>query len=213
MYQYVNNATVQPYRSFCSDKMNQIKQLLYHDYDIVASFSLIGSGAKNLVTQNEAASFDLDYNLEIQSHTIEYLDAKKLKTIVMNMLNKILSNQNCPFSDSQDSTAVITSRWIDKNKLKFSFDIAILAKNVNGSLCRMIHDKHDERYFWTEVPDSQEVFSKMELLKKNGWWSEIRNLYLRKKNMYLQRNDKNHPSFVVFVETVNEVYDCAIARR
>lgn len=77
----------------------------------------------------------------------------------------------------------------------------------------MIHDKQNDRYFWTEVPDSQEVFSKMELLKKNGWWSEIRNLYLRKKNMYLQRNDKNHPSFVVFVETVNEVYDCAIARR
>lgn len=213
MYQYVNNATVQPYRSFCSDKMNQIKQLLYHDYDIVASFSLIGSGAKNLVTQNEAASFDLDYNLEIQSHSIEYLDAKKLKTIVMNMLNKILSNQNCPFSDSQDSTAVITSRWIDNKKLRFGFDVAILAKNTNGKFCRMIHDKQNDRYFWTEVPDSQEVFSKMELLKKNGWWSEIRNLYLRKKNMYLQRNDKNHPSFVVFVETVNEVYDCAIARR
>ena len=132
----------------------------------------------------------------------------------MKMLNKILSNQDCPFSDSQDSTAVITSRWIDnKKKLRFSFDVAILAKNTNGMFCRMIHDKQNDRFFWTEVPDSQEVFSKMELLKKNGWWSEIRNLYLRKKNMYLQRNDKNHPSFVVFVETVNEVYDCAIARR
>lgn len=30
--------------------------------------------------------------------------------------------------------------------------------------------------------------------------------YLEKKNMYLLRQDHNHPSFVVYVEAVNEVY-------
>ena len=31
--------------------------------------------------------------------------------------------------------------------------------------------------------------------------------YLEKKNMYLSWQDHNHPSFVVYVEAVNEVYN------
>ena len=47
----------------------------------------------------------------------------------------------------------------------------------------------------------------MDKLKENGWWQEIRDTYLKKKNMYLQRQEtKNHPSFNIFVETINEVW-------
>ena len=31
--------------------------------------------------------------------------------------------------------------------------------------------------------------------------------YLEKKNMYLRRQDYNHPSFNVYVETVNQVFN------
>lgn len=161
MYKYVNNATVQP---------NKIKHLLCRDSNIDAFFDLIGSSAKKLVTQNEVTSFDMVYNLEIQNHSIEHLDAKELKTVIMSLLNEIPANQNWPFSDSQDSAAVITSRWIDKEnkKLRFSFDVAILIKNINGVFCRMIYDKQNGRYFWTEILDSQDVSNKMRLSKKNG---------------------------------------------
>ena len=44
-------------------------QLLCHylkeDYDIGANFYLVGSGARNLILQNENSPIDLDYNLEI----------------------------------------------------------------------------------------------------------------------------------------------------
>lgn len=44
-------------------------------------------------------------------------------------------------------------------------------------------------------------------IKENSFWGEVRTKYLDKKNMYLLRGDTNHPSFVVYVESVNETYN------
>ena len=44
-------------------------------------------------------------------------------------------------------------------------------------------------------------------IKEEGLWQEVRDKYLEKKNMYLSWQDHNHPSFVVYVEAVNEVYN------
>jgi len=38
------------------------------------------------------------------------------------------------------------------------------------------------------------------------YWNDIKKRYLEKKNFYLRKQDQTHPSFVVFVETINEVY-------
>jgi hypothetical protein len=205
MYHYVSNAVVKPMRSFTADKMNQVKQLLKSEYDLDSHFYLVGSGAKNLVTQNENEPFDLDWNLEVYNLADPTKNAGWLKKTVMDFLNEIM--EDTPFRNCQDSTAVITSRWTTEHGLEFSFDIAILVENSNGTFCRMIHDKLLNRYYWTEVPNSKDVYAKMDKLKENGWWQEIRDTYLKKKNMYLQRQEtKNHPSFNIFVETINEVW-------
>lgn len=212
MMHYVKNSTVKPYRSFSADKMNQVKQMLKAEYNLDSDFYLVGSGAKNLVTQNEKEPFDLDWNLEVYNLNEPTKNAEWLKNTVMNFLNKIL--EDTPFKNCQDSTAVITSRWVSKDGLEFSFDIAILVRNSVGTFCRMIHDKYLNRYYWNEVPNSNEVYEKMEKLKESGWWNDIRETYLNKKNMYLKRADReNHPSFNVFVETINEVWYKVCSKR
>lgn len=212
MMHYVKNSTVKPYRSFSADKMNQVKQMLKAEYNLDSDFYLVGSGAKNLVTQNEKEPFDLDWNLEVYNLNEPTKNAEWLKNTIMNFLNKIL--EDTPFKNCQDSTAVITSRWVSKDGLEFSFDIAILVRNSVGTFCRMIHDKYLNRYYWNEVPNSNEVYEKMEKLKESGWWDDIRETYLNKKNMYLKRADReNHPSFNVFVETINEVWYKACSKR
>ncbi len=208
MYNYVSKAIVQPYKSFCADKMNQVKQMLWNEYDLDSDFYLVGSGAKNLVTQNEEEPFDLDWNLEINNLAEQTKNAEWLKTTIMNFLNEIL--EDTPFSNCQDSTSVITSRWKTKDGLHFSFDIAILVKNKNGTFMRMIHDKNMNRYYWTEVPNSKDIYDKLDKLKEHKWWDDIRSTFLNKKNMYLRRNDRiKHPTFNIFVETVNEVWNKA----
>ena len=210
MYSFVSKKSVQPYKSLCSDKMNQLKMNLSNNFDIECEFELIGSGARNLVTQNAAESYDLDYNLIIYSMSNEFWDnPRKLKDAIREELNKILGSTF--FRDAQDSTSVLTARLFfkdDPKKKEFSFDIGILVKNRVGNFCRLIHEKSfNERFYWNEVPESHNVSEKSDELKKYGWWEDVRDAYLELKNMYLSRNDCTHPSFIIYVEAVNQVYN------
>ena len=88
----------------------------------------------------------------------------------------------------------------------------ITTKNKNGNYMRLIHNKNVyalglDQYTWNEVPCSHQVKDKADELKEAGLWQEVRDRYREKKNMYLSRQDHNHPSFVVYVEAVNEVYN------
>lgn len=207
MYYFVDEANVAPYRSYCSKVLEELRDNLNSKREINSQFILIGSGGKNMVTQNEDGPFDLDYNLRIISMPDEYWnDLKKLKDTIRNELNKIVGKTL--FSDGQDSKSVITSRLVLNNDEQvFSFDIAILAENKNGNLCRLLHNKLYGQFTWNEVPNSHNVKDKADLLKRKGRWNEVRQTYLDLKNMYLSRNDNNHPSFIVYVEAVNQIYN------
>ena len=80
------------------------------------------------------------------------------------------------------------------NKIK----VTDLESNINKQL-----------QLWTA--DVQEgvcglVDEKADKLKKLGMWNEVRDTYEELKNLYLRRGDRDHPSFVVYVEAVNQVY-------
>lgn len=213
MYKLVDPKIVKPYKIFCSDTLNRLKNVLYNDYDIECTFRLIGSGSKDIITQNANEPFDLDYNLYItrfpqnfDPNTTEKM--KWLKDTIRTELNNLLGDEG--FRDAQDSTSVLTARRFlnkDPHKKVFSFDVAILAKNTNGEYCRLIHEKtFFERFYWNQIPSSHNVYDKADELKQYGWWEDVQDKYVELKNLYLQRRDYNHPSFIVFVEAVNQVY-------
>ena len=56
-----------------------------------------------------------------------------------------------------------------------------------------------------DKPTSREEF--LDAFNVAMQFYEKKDSYLEKKNMYLFRQDHNHPSFVVYVEAVNEVYN------
>ena len=208
MFELVEAAELKTYRKYCSDTLTKLRNNLNKSYDIVTQFTLVGSGASNLVTKNGDGPYDLDYNLIIIRMPNEYWnDLSKLKNKVMSELNKI--TQKTLFSDSKDSKSVITSLLHFNNtpQVEFSFDIAIIAKNKVGNYCRLIHNKHGmNTYGWEEVPKSNKLESKAKELKKLGYWPTVRRRYLELKNRYLSCQDDNHPSFVVYTETINQLY-------
>ena len=59
--------------------------------------------------------------------------------------------------------------------------------DVQEGVCRLVDEKADK-------------------LKKLGMWNEVRDTYEELKNLYLRRGDRDHPSFVDYVEAVNQVY-------
>ena len=209
MYKYIEESVIKPYRGYCSNVLSELRDSLNEHYDIITQFSLVGSGSdsRNMVTANGNGPFDLDYNLQIiRMPNKNWDDLKSLKDTVRNELNKIVHDT---FSDGKDSKSVVTSllHFQETPRVEFSFDIAILAKNKNGNWCRLIHNKSSQSQFtWNEVPTSHNVKDKVQILKANRLWNEVRECYLNLKNNYLQNNDTNHPSFIVYVEAVNQVY-------
>ena len=164
-----------------------------------------------MITRNGDGPYDLDYNLLVMKADDEYRDLRLLKDTIRNALNKAVGGMF--FSDAQDSTSCLTAllHFKDTPNVEFSFDVAIIKKNPNGNYMRLIHNKNVytlgwDQYTWNEVPNSHQVKDKADKLKKKGVWQEVRDKYLEKKNMYLSWQDRNHPSFVVYVEAVNEVY-------
>lgn len=210
MYHFVEDKEfLKRVQESCVTDLNQLTKLLLEE-GISSQFILVGSGARNMETQNENGDIDLDYNLVIQK-CANINDCRTIKETVRKALNKIMNEQG--LRDVQDSTSSLTTEKLHFNdcpKIQFSMDVCIVAKGNDGSWHRLIHEKtgisYMDRYYWNEAPNSADVSRKAYNLKANNLWLEVRECYKDKKNLYLRQNDHNHPSFICYIEAVNEVY-------
>ncbi len=212
MYHYLDDKEfVSKMRSLCGDIMQDLCHILKEDYDIGATFYLVGSGARNLIMQNNNEPVDLDYNLEI-IRCEDFKDCRYIKECVHKAFNKALNLNN--LNDCEDSTSSLTSKLIyftSGNDTEFRMDVGITVRDEDDNYYRLVHEKtgfvlHD-RYFWNIAPNSKRINEKVYYIKKYGKWVLVRQQYEKIKNMYLIRNDYNHPSFVCYVEAVNNVYN------
>lgn len=212
MYHYIDDKVFLKYmRSFCSDIVNQLVQRINNDSVMTVKADLVGSGAKNLITQNANEPIDLDYNLcVVEVYEINFNDGTAIKEYIRKQFNVIL--QKNQLNNCQDSTSALTTDEIyftEGNQTNFSIDLAIVREKYNG-LERLKHIKTgffiNDQWYWNEARDSKDLAVKANDIKKRGMWQEVRELYLEKKNMYLRNNDHDHPSFIVYIETINEIY-------
>ena len=213
MYHYIKDKEILGrMKNLCSDIMNQLKQQINNDSVMQVDIHLVGSGAKNLITQNANEPIDLDYNLCIlKCRGININDGETIKEYIREQYNTVLDRNE--LDDCHDSKSVLTSGEIyftQGNPTRFSIDLAITHEDKYNVWHRLIHEKtgftYNDKWFWNETPHSKDLTRKVKTLKNNDCWLEVRKIYLEKKNMYLRRNDHNHPSFIVYIETINEVY-------
>lgn len=216
MFRYVEDKLfLSRVREVCGKIMQLLCRILNEEYGIGAQFNLVGSGGRNLVTQNESEPIDLDYNLEIvRCENIR--DGRRIKECVRKAFNKALRKaSNYDLGDCDDSTSALTMKKLyftdTENKTKFSMDVCIVRTDENGQKYRLIHQKTgftpSDRYYWIPAPNAKEMRKRADAIKKAGKWAEVRERYLDIKNNYLNRNDHDHPSFVCYIEAVNNVYN------
>ncbi len=212
MFHYIKDIEfLKNMKYLCSNIINQLVQAINNDSVMKVEAHLVGSGSRNLITQNANEPIDLDYNLYIVDFgDFSISKAGEIKEYVRKQFNSILSKNQ--WNDCMDSTSVLTTekRHFKKgNRTEFSIDLAIVYNDRSG-WHRLIHEKtgltYRDRYFWNLVPESRDLFDRVAALKDEHLWNEVIEVYLDKKNMYLSRQDYNHPSFNVYVETINEIY-------
>ena len=77
-YEFVYESEAKRYRSDCSRTLKKTCELL-RAKGISAQFSLVGGGARNMITRNGDGPYDLDYNLLIMKADDEY---RRMKTLL-----------------------------------------------------------------------------------------------------------------------------------
>lgn len=211
MYHYLEDRDFEHrMRKFGGEVMQAFCHTLKEDHDIGATFCLIGSGRRNLITQNARQPVDLDYNLEIlRCDDID--DCRGLKQKAQKALDKALSR--VPQYYCRDSTSVLTSKLIRLRSGDpiFTIDVCIIFRDEDGQQYRLIHEKTgfswSDRYFWNEAPSARDVGKKAEYIRQHGQWESLREEYLRLKNHYLSRGESGtHPSYICYAEAVSIVY-------
>lgn len=204
-YRFAKQSKVKELEKWCMDILHSVQEEVrdYFTFDI----RLIGSGDKRLVTQNSDESFDLDYNIILQKDKKGLLDnPKQIKDIFVSRFNKVLKGCVSDYAHVSDSTSVITVKLVSKNKLQFSFDVAIIVEGDDGYFYRLINDKKTNRYIWNQVKQSANYFERFKAVKQDGDWMEFKRRYLELKNIHLRRQD-GVKSFSIFLETLNEFYE------
>ena len=212
MYRYVEDKKfVSRMRNVCGEIMQDLCHNLSVDYGIGSVPHLVGSGKRKLITQNNSNPVDLDYNLEIVTCE-NFKDCRAIKEAVRKSFNKALSSHG--LNDCQDSTSSLTTNkmhFTNGNSTEFSIDVCIVCLDNEDNLYRLIHDKtgftYYDSYNWDISPNSAKLCKKADCIKRSGKWQSVRDQYITTKNTYLQRNDYNHPSFICYLETVNNVYN------
>ncbi len=205
MYNYVAEKQVDHYKTLFQSILDKLHEKLKKQYNIHIRIVLAGSGANNMVMQNGKGGFDLDYNLILDSIPSGYaVEPQKLKSLVRNQLDGLVPSG---FSHGKDSTSAITLllHSPDKKKVVFSVDVALILAGKSG-YSRLVRDRNTGRYIWNLIRRSGDLKPMLSAIKAAGRLDDLADIYRQKKNRYLSLQDNDHPSFVVYIEAVNELY-------
>lgn len=167
-------------------------------------YKFVGSVERNMVTRDYASNvgYDFDVNIEVNDDDNNY-SAKEIKNILRVALDKYAKKKGYDYAE--DSTRVLTIKVKDRqnSKILHSVDFAIVNNYGNGRQQYIHYNKSKQTYEWQEQPKGYyQLPEKIEWLKQNGLWGEVRSLYLEKKN----NNGSGKKSRMLFAESVNEIY-------
>lgn len=171
-------------------------------------FYFVGSVGRDMVTYDVKSNvgYDFDVDLYVDDDDSRFT-AKEIKTKIMLALNKVVHRYG--YDNAEDSTRVITIKVKDKenSKILHSCDFAIVNDYIdddgNERQEYIRFNKKQKSYSWQEQPQGFYLLDeKAEWIKDCGYWQDVRDLYLAKKN---HNNDPYKHSRSIYAETIHEI--------
>ena len=207
MFEYVPKREYKPLRDYVEQVIKNVQKEFRKKNILTFQFYRIGSaGDRHLITReiNGNKGFDFDYNFEIEKYNKDYYNPKILKLLFIKTFDNYFGSS---YECAEDSTSVFTIKNIDKtnSKILHSFDFAIVEKNYDneGRLrqCYIRFDKNTGGYSWAFRKLNKNHSNIENFIKKNGYWNELRDLYLANKN-----KEPHKKSRIVYYQTLETIY-------
>ena len=171
-------------------------------------FDVVGSYKRNMITHDQKSNvgFDFDFDIEISDERDEYTP-KQIKNMLQCAIGTVCVKYGYDYPEG--STRVLTIKMKDtkKSRIIHSCDFAIVNNYIedNGYEGQeYIHfDKKTGHYQWCEQPNVYYLLpKKIDWIKGQRLWTDMRNLYIDKKN---KNDNPNLHSRSIFAITVNEI--------
>lgn len=200
---YVTKASARPVK-------NELIQIIHEVQDIVRpnftfQFKIVGSSNMNMITYDRKSNigFDFDFNLEINDDEEEY-SATEIRHIIKDAIDRIAPKYGYKYCE--DSTRVLTIKKVNTFtcQIVHSCDFAIVYNCGDGRQQYIRFNKDHNNYTWEyQGKGFKNLENKIAWLKTNGYWGELQDYYLDKKN---RNNNPDKHSRSVLAESINEMY-------
>lgn len=205
-FEFVSRNVRKPVKKELIEIINLVQDEVRDDFTF--RFDFIGSDPLNLVTCDFSSNvgFDFDVNIRVNDDEENY-SAEEIKHILMNAFNKILQKYNYGYDYCEDSTRVFTIKVkdCDDSKILHSCDFAVVYDCEDGRQQYIRFNKAQNSYYWEYQPEEYyKLPDKIEWIKENGLWQDLRERYLNKKNNNFNLQKKSRS---LRAEAINEIYN------
>ena len=205
--EYVKKEEWQPVRDELYEIIHKLQDEVREYFTF--QYHFVGSSKRNMITRgrNSNTGFDFDVNIEVNDPDEDY-SAEEIRNILRNGLDRVTNPYGRSifgYDYTEDSTRVLTIKVKDKanSRIIHSCDFCVVNDCEDGRQQYIRYNKKQQSYSWVYQPKGYyELPEKIEWIKKNGLWQQVRDVYLDKKNM---NTDKNKKSRSIFAETVHQV--------
>lgn len=201
-FRYVSKDQVAPVKEKLISLIKEVQNLVRDRFTF--KFTFIGSASRNMITcdENSNIGYDFDVNIEVNDDDEKYTP-EDLRTILRNAFNKVARKYGYDYAE--DSTRVLTIKVKDTqhSRIIHSCDFCIVNNYGNNQQQYVRFNKVSQTYAWVEQGKGYYMLpDKIEFLKRNDAWTELREHYLYKKNV---NHNPNKHSRTIFAEAVNEM--------
>lgn len=201
-FEYVSKEEVSRVKNELIKFINIIQSEVRNEFTFTYSF--IGNSNRNMVTTNYYSNIGYDYDVSIMVNIVDNLDENKIINTLRNAFNN--HSDMFKYNVNEDEKRPISIKFKDKkrSKLYHICDFGVFKKDFDGSIKYISFSKKSSTYLWINNPVGIASFDqKIMWLKDNGYWQEVRDVYLEKRALNI---NKNKPTRLIFIEVINSIF-------
>lgn len=202
-FYYVNPEEAKPVRDELYEIIQEVQNIVRPYFTF--QFKRVGSSKYNMITcdRNSNIGFDFDFDFEINDDKENY-HPDEIRHIIRNAMDRVAPRYGYKYCE--DSTRVLTIKKVNTLtcRILHSCDFAIVYNCGNGRQQYIRFNKNNKNYTWEyQGTGFKYLYQRIQWLKKNQHWEELRKYYLYKKNT---NDNPNKHSRSIFAESINEMY-------
>lgn len=189
---------------------DELIHIIHEVQDIVRpyftfQFRTVGSAKLNMITYDRESNigFDFDFALEINDDNENY-SPSEIRRIIKNAIDQVAPKYGYKYCE--DSTSVLTIKKVNTftSKILHSCDFALVYNCGDGRWQYIRFNKKNGNYTWEfQGKGFKNLDNKIAWLKSNGYWGELQDYYIDKKN---NNNNPDKHSRSILAESINEIY-------